>query len=62
MGDLLQNPFGVGPQAVPTTGTKSGGSKPTPQTALMTTKSGTRGTSKTYTPCSAPKNTQKLRG
>lgn len=62
MGDLLQNPFGTGSQAVPVKGTVSGGSKPTPQTKLMTTGSGTHGGSKTHTPGSAPKNTQKLRG
>lgn len=61
MGDLLQNPFGTGPQAVPTTGTKSGGSKPTPQALRMTTGSGSRG-SKTTTPSSKPSNPQKLRG
>lgn len=61
MGDLLQNPFGTGSQAVPVKGTVSGGSKPTPQAQRMTTGSGSR-SSKLTIPTTRPSNPQKLRG
>lgn len=43
-------------------GSQGGGSKMTPQIKRMVTGSGTRGRSKTTTPASYPKQTQRIRG